>query len=168
MCPIPPLKVIKQTTGHGSAHTHSGSRVLRPSSAGTGPERQSAPRWGVSGAVLTRLEMNTENLTSALFNWCHAVVTGLLSHAAATGFLMAIASSDLLAAHTTWLLQKRSDGSISPLSKLLFWPYHLGLRGKLYIQVRQDSQHSQWQCINQVLLLLVLLVAAVPGSALHG
>lgn len=64
-----------------------------------------------------------------------AVVTGLLGHAAATGFLVAIAASDRFAAHTTWLLQKSRDGSISPFSMLLFWPYHLGLRGKLWVQV---------------------------------
>jgi hypothetical protein len=65
-------------------------------------------------------------------------LTGLLGHAAATGFLVAIASSDRFAAHTTWLLQKSTDGSISPFSKLLFWPYHLGLRGKLWVQVRLE------------------------------
>lgn len=46
--------------------------------------------------------------------------------------------SDRFAAHTTWLLQKSTDGSISPFSKLLFWPYHLGLRGKLWVQVRLE------------------------------
>jgi hypothetical protein len=71
----------------------------------------------------------------------NAALTGLLTHAAATGFLVAIASSDRLAAHTTWLLQKSADGSIAPLSKLLFWPYHLGLRSKLYIQVGVPRAH---------------------------
>lgn len=62
-------------------------------------------------------------------------MTGLLSHAAATGFVVALASSDRFAAHTTWLLQKDDEGCISPISRLLFWPYHLGLRGKLFVQV---------------------------------
>lgn len=74
-------------------------------------------------------------LLTATMSLLNAALTGLLTHAAATGFLVAIASSNRLAAHTTWLLQKSEDGSISPLSKLLFWPYHLGLRSKLYIQV---------------------------------
>jgi hypothetical protein len=68
-----------------------------------------------------------------------AVLTGLLGHAAATGFLVALASSDRFAAHTTWLLQKSADGNISPVSRVLFWPYHLGLRGKLWIQVHAGT-----------------------------
>jgi hypothetical protein len=85
-----------------------------------------------------------------LYCFLFAALTGLLGHAAATGFLVAIASSDKFAAHTTWLLQKSTDGSISPLSKLLFWPYHLGLRGKLYIQVGSSSaSRSQRLSISQ-------------------
>lgn len=67
-------------------------------------------------------------------------VTGCLSHIAATGFLVAFASSDRVAPYTTWLLQKRADGTIGPFSKLVFWPYHLGLRGKLWIQRRKSSE----------------------------
>lgn len=79
-------------------------------------------------------------LAVALRGRIPVALTGLLTHAAATGFLVAIASSDRLAAHTTWLLQKSADGSIAPLSKLLFWPYHLGLRSKLYIQRRKSVE----------------------------
>lgn len=82
---------------------------------------------------------------NAVCNLCCAALTGLLTHAAATGFLVAIASSDRFAAHTTWLLQKSVDGNISNLSKLLFWPYHLGLRGKLYIQASSVNSHGRVQ-----------------------
>eukprot|EP00775_Hariotina_reticulata_P005305 gene5305-5540_t len=42
--------------------------------------------------------------------------------------------------HTTWLLNKRLDGSIGWLSIVAFWPYHLALRGKLYIQRRKSLE----------------------------
>eukprot|EP00878_Enallax_costatus_P027984 GHUV01030177.1.p1 GENE.GHUV01030177.1~~GHUV01030177.1.p1 ORF type:complete len:107 (+),score=15.69 GHUV01030177.1:210-530(+) len=79
-------------------------------------------------------------LAVALRSRVPVVVTGCLSHIAATGFLVAFASSDRLAPYTTWLLQKRADGTISPVSQLMFWPYHLGLRGKLWIQRRKSSE----------------------------
>lgn len=79
-------------------------------------------------------------LAVALRSRVPVAVTGCLGHIAATGFLVAFASSDKVAPYTTWLLQKRPDGSISPFSLLLFWPYHLGLRGKLWIQRRKSTE----------------------------
>eukprot|EP00882_Tetradesmus_deserticola_P019709 GHRQ01021239.1.p1 GENE.GHRQ01021239.1~~GHRQ01021239.1.p1 ORF type:complete len:277 (+),score=60.15 GHRQ01021239.1:556-1386(+) len=67
-------------------------------------------------------------------------VTGCLAHAAAVGLAVAVCSSDRLSPYTTWLLQKRSDGHISPVSRLLFWPYHAGLRGKLWVQRRKSTE----------------------------
>lgn len=68
-------------------------------------------------------------------------VTLTLGHIAATGFVVAAAASDRLAPSTTWLLGKdRRTGQISPLSLVAFWPYHLGLRAKLWIQWRKSSE----------------------------
>lgn len=74
-------------------------------------------------------------LAAALGRCAAAVVTGLLGHAAATGFLVALASSDRLSPHTTKLLHKTAGGAIPRLSLVLFWLYHLGLRTKLFVQV---------------------------------
>eukprot|EP00887_Chlorella_sp_A99_P001424 scaffold8.g1424.t1 len=71
----------------------------------------------------------------------------VLWHIAGTGFLVAAAASEHLAAHTTWLLGKasgdgRTNGTIKPLSFALFWPYHAGLRAKLAIQRQLSSEPS--------------------------
>lgn len=79
-------------------------------------------------------------LAVALRSRIPLALSGCLAHVAATGFLVAFASSDKVAPHTTWLLQKRTDGTISPISKLVFWPYHLGLRGKLWVQRRSSNE----------------------------
>eukprot|EP00879_Flechtneria_rotunda_P029300 GHRR01031644.1.p1 GENE.GHRR01031644.1~~GHRR01031644.1.p1 ORF type:complete len:164 (-),score=40.89 GHRR01031644.1:10-501(-) len=79
-------------------------------------------------------------LAVALRSRVPAAVTGVLAHVAGTGFLVAAASSDRAAPYTTWLLLKWANGSISPLSQLAFWPYHAGLRGKLWIQRRRSAE----------------------------
>lgn len=77
-------------------------------------------------------------------------VTGCLAHAAAVGLAVAVCSSDSLSPYTTWLLQKRTDGHISLASKLLFWPYHAGLRGKLWVQRRKSTEPLYDQVTEQL------------------
>jgi hypothetical protein len=48
---------------------------------------------------------------------------------------VALCASDSLSPYTTRVLAKQPNGVISPWSLALFCPYHLGLRGKLYLQV---------------------------------
>jgi hypothetical protein len=55
---------------------------------------------------------------------------------ACTSIEHAAAAEKLLLLHA----QKRSDGHISLASRLLFWPYHAGLRGKLWIQRRKSTE----------------------------
>lgn len=63
-----------------------------------------------------------------------------LAHAAASGLIVAVAASNVLAPRTTALLGKRvADGSLSPRA-LLLWPYHAGLRAKLAVQRRRSSE----------------------------
>ena len=38
------------------------------------------------------------------------------------------------------MLGKQPDGSISKGGMLLFWPYHLGLRTKLWVQRRMEVE----------------------------
>jgi hypothetical protein len=76
----------------------------------------------------------------------------LLWHIAGTGFAVSIASSGPLAKHTTWVLGKGKDGSISTFGFMLFWPYHIGLRLKLALQ-RRISSEPTW---NQVTKLVYI------------
>jgi hypothetical protein len=64
----------------------------------------------------------------------------ILWHIAGTGIVVALAASDTFARRSTWLLGKRKDGSINPISQTLFYPYHIGLRTKLAIQRRVSSE----------------------------
>lgn len=65
-------------------------------------------------------------------------VTFVLGHAAAAGIAVAASASTPAAAkRTTALLGKDArSGKISRLSLAAWWPYHLGLQTKLFIQVR--------------------------------
>ncbi|KAK9805939.1 hypothetical protein WJX73_006912 [Symbiochloris irregularis] len=38
------------------------------------------------------------------------------------------------------MLGKRTDGTIALWAKVAFWPYHLGLRGKLWVQRRTTTE----------------------------
>jgi len=64
----------------------------------------------------------------------------VLWHVAGTGIIISIAASAPLARHTTWILGKRKDGSVSPIGLALLWPYHFGLRAKLAIQRKLSSE----------------------------
>jgi hypothetical protein len=75
-------------------------------------------------------------LAYSLHNLVPASVTAVLTHVAACGFAVALAASSPAAPYTTWLLQKDQQGSISLLSHVLYWPYHLALRTKLWVQRR--------------------------------
>ncbi|KAG7669411.1 putative Uncharacterized protein YnbD [Nannochloris sp. 'desiccata'] len=70
----------------------------------------------------------------------------ILWHIAGTGIVISIAASSKFARHSTWLLGKRKDGTINPVSKMLLWPYHAGLRAKLAIQ-RHVSSEPAWDQI---------------------
>eukprot|EP00798_Chlamydomonas_sp_ICE-L_P021863 gene21863-28894_t len=56
-----------------------------------------------------------------------------LCQSAVVGFLASLAASDALSPHSTWLFGKRRSGSFSWLGHVLFWPYFLGLRIKLFL-----------------------------------
>lgn len=73
-------------------------------------------------------------------------VTLLLAHIAASGFAVAIAASDLFASRSTFLLGKQPSGRIAWWAWPLFWPYHLSLQTKLWIQ-RQTSKEPVWNQI---------------------
>lgn len=64
-------------------------------------------------------------------------MTFVLGHAAAAGIVVAASASTAATAKlTTALLGKDArSGKISRLSLAAWWPYHLGLQTKLFIQV---------------------------------
>jgi len=76
----------------------------------------------------------------------------ILWQIAGTGIVISLAASDAFARHSTWLLGKSKDGKINPLSKALFWPYHVGLAGKLAIQ-RHVSSEPAWNQITSTYFL---------------
>jgi len=69
-----------------------------------------------------------------------------LWHIAGTGLVVSIAASGPLARHTTWIMGKRKNGTISPLAFTALWPYHVGLRAKLAIQ-RKVSTEPSWDAM---------------------
>ena len=64
----------------------------------------------------------------------------ILIHISGAGFIVSLAASSALARHSTWVLGKGNNGTISLPSKILFWPYHAGLRAKLALQRRYSSE----------------------------
>ncbi|KAI8462776.1 MAG: protein-tyrosine phosphatase-like protein [Monoraphidium minutum] len=68
-------------------------------------------------------------------------VTCVLGHAAAAGLAVAAAATtEAGARRTTALLGKdKRSGRISKLSLVAWWPYHLGLQTKLFIQWRKNK-----------------------------
>ena len=87
------------------------------------------------------------SLALALRHSVPASVTFALAHIAATGFVVAAAAADPVARFTTALLLKdRGSGRISPLSRVLLWPYHVGLQFKLFMR-RNRSPEPLWDLI---------------------
>lgn len=76
----------------------------------------------------------------------------LLWHIAGAGLAVSAAASERLARHSTAMLGKRRDGTISPLGMLAFWPYHVSLRAKLAIQ-RRLSEEPAWDQITDTYFL---------------
>ena len=74
-------------------------------------------------------------------------VTLILAHFAAAGFAVALAASDRFAGSSTAILGKQPTGAVAWWGWGLFWPYHLALQTKLWIQ-RQYSVEPVW---NQIL-----------------
>ena len=64
----------------------------------------------------------------------------VLWHITGTGIIVSLAASSVFARHSTWLLGKRKDGTLSPASLIFFYPYHVGLRTKLAIQRRYSTE----------------------------
>jgi hypothetical protein len=79
-------------------------------------------------------------------------VTVALGHAAAAGLVVAAsASTEATARRTTKLLGKdERSGRISPVSIVAWWPYHLGLRTKLWIQWRKNKGPTGEPLYNKV------------------
>ncbi|BDA40761.1 Uncharacterized protein YnbD [Coccomyxa sp. Obi] len=73
-------------------------------------------------------------------------VTLILAHVAASGFVVAIAATDTFASSSTFLLGKQPSGKISWWGWALFWPYHVALRTKLWVQ-RQTRVEPVWDHI---------------------
>ena len=76
----------------------------------------------------------------------------VLWHVAGTGFAVSLAATSALARHTTWLLGKHKDGTISGLNRVIFWPYFAGLQAKLAIQ-RRYSTEPAWNRITDTYYL---------------
>mmetsp|Transcript_21590 Transcript_21590/g.59998 ORF Transcript_21590/g.59998 Transcript_21590/m.59998 type:complete len:260 (+) Transcript_21590:34-813(+) len=65
----------------------------------------------------------------------------LMGQTSAVGLCVAaVASSRATATRTTWLLGKNHDGTFAWWSYPLFWPYHVGLRSKLWLQHRLSHE----------------------------
>lgn len=79
-------------------------------------------------------------------------VTLALGHAAAAGLAVAAAAStEATARATTRLLGKDArSGRISALSKAAWWPYHLGLQTKLFVQWRKNKGPNGEPLFNNV------------------
>ena len=69
----------------------------------------------------------------------HPAATGALAYVAGVGLVVSLAASDRLAPQTTWLMGKTRDGAISTPSLVALWPYHLGLRAKLWVQWKKGG-----------------------------
>lgn len=77
-------------------------------------------------------------------------VTLVLYHVAATGFTVAAAAWEPFTQHTRWILGKvesperttgvegeqAKNGKLQLWGKMLFWPYHVGIRLRLMVQKR--------------------------------
>ncbi|KAL3153932.1 hypothetical protein ABBQ32_013494 [Trebouxia sp. C0010 RCD-2024] len=73
-------------------------------------------------------------------------LTLALAHVSLVGFAVALATTDYFAAHSTQLLGKTEAGQIPYWNLLLLWPYHTGLRTKLWVQ-RRTSTEPHWTLI---------------------
>ena len=76
-------------------------------------------------------------------------VTLILVQIAAAGFAVALAASDRFATRSTFLLGKNSKtGYIAYWAWPLFWPYHLSVQAKLWIQ-RQTRTEAVWNRVDE-------------------
>lgn len=73
-------------------------------------------------------------------------VTLILAHFAAAGFAVALAATDRFAGSSVSMLGKQPSGTVAWWGLMLFWPYHLALQMKLFIQ-RQYSVEPVWNHI---------------------
>jgi hypothetical protein len=96
---------------------------------------------GALSLIVGGVALMPAGLALTLRPYVPSYVTVVLGHAAATGFIVALAASSTFCNYTTSLLQKSSStGHVSWLSQVFFWPYHLGLRAKLYTQRRTSKE----------------------------
>lgn len=80
-------------------------------------------------------------LAFALRPYLPVPVTAVLGHVAATGFLVALAATDAAAPYSAKLLGKNFEtGRVGRLNQLLLWPYHLGLKIKLWRRRRTSAE----------------------------
>ena len=91
-------------------------------------------------AIVGAVALVPAGLAYSLQSYVPVSLTAVLTHVAAVGFAVALAASSPAAPYTTWLLQKSPQGNISLLSHVLFWPYHLGIRAKLWVQRRVSTE----------------------------
>ena len=73
-------------------------------------------------------------------------VTLILAHFAAAGLAVALAATDRFAGSSVHMLGKQSSGAVAWWGWGLFWPYHLSLQTKLWVQ-RQYSVEPVWNQI---------------------
>ncbi|DBB06424.1 hypothetical protein WJX77_007711 [Trebouxia sp. C0004] len=73
-------------------------------------------------------------------------LTLTFGHISLVGFAVALATTDQFAGHSTQLLGKTASGSIPYWNLVILWPYHVGLRSKLWIQ-RRISTEPHWTLI---------------------
>jgi len=98
-------------------------------------------------------------------------VTFMLGHAAAAAIVVAASASTAATAKaTTGLMGKDPrSGRIHAANLVAWWPYHLGLRTKLWIQWRKNKGKGGEPLYNKVtpnlwVLLLVVLRLVVVGG----
>lgn len=99
---------------------------------------------GVVGAIATAPALLAYTLRRSL----PLPLSIVLWHVAAAGWIVALAASEHLAKHSTWVMGKNAQGEISTLAFALLYPYHIGLRAKLALQRRVSSEPS-WSRVTE-------------------
>lgn len=99
---------------------------------------------GVVGAIATVPAVLAYSLRRSL----PLPLSIVLRHVAASGWVVALAASEHLAKHSTWVMGKDGQGAVHPLAFALLYPYHFGLRAKLALQRRVSSEPS-WSRITE-------------------
>ncbi|GMH36427.1 hypothetical protein BSKO_04295 [Bryopsis sp. KO-2023] len=82
--------------------------------------------------VVGSLALVPASIAWALGGSLPTAVLYALGQVAATGFIVSLAATDFAAKKTTGLLGKGNTGKVGLWSCCVFWPYHLGLRVKLW------------------------------------